>query len=258
MNFCSPSKTRGLSFAFSTRAAFLSHLRCAAHSRSSFGIYRALNTYTTYTSHLTPPKNLCKSWYYHRKPIVPTSTGASVSRLKPSSRLFSSTAFMDRNGDTRPKRKQSPVPTYERPAKHLKPEAVAPTPGDTTPNNGTVFDVENDADAGRVVNLTAAPADSPEWQATIERVVKSVVSIHFCQTCSFDTDLSLSSQATGFVVDSEKGYILTNRHVACSGPFWGYCIFDNHEEVSSLLCDIPETSLNYIVRCHPRLSRPGS
>jgi S1-C subfamily serine protease len=76
-----------------------------------------------------------------------------------------------------------------------------------------------------------AQADSPEWQATIEKVVKSVVSIHFCQTCSFDTDLSMSSQATGFVVDAERGYILTNRHVVCAGPFWGYCIFDNHEEV---------------------------
>ena len=42
----------------------------------------------------------------------------------------------------------------------------------------------------------------------------------------------MSSQATGFVVDAERGYILTNRHVVCPGPFWGYCIFDNHEEVS--------------------------
>jgi len=41
----------------------------------------------------------------------------------------------------------------------------------------------------------------------------------------------MSSEATGFVVDAERGYILTNRHVVCSGPFWGYCIFDNHEEV---------------------------
>ena len=65
-------------------------------------------------------------------------------------------------------------------------------------------------------------------------MVKSVVSIHFCQTCSFDTDLSMSSQATGFVVDAEKGYIITNRHVACAGPFWGYCIFDNHEEVKEV------------------------
>jgi S1-C subfamily serine protease len=76
-----------------------------------------------------------------------------------------------------------------------------------------------------------ATADTAEWQDTIERVVRNVVSIHFCQTCSFDTSAALSSEATGFVVDKEKGYILTNRHVVGSGPFWGYCIFDNHEEV---------------------------
>ncbi len=138
---------------------------------------------------------------------------------------------MATNGDSRPKRKQSPVSFLDRPAKHLRPEASAPTPGDATPQNGTVYNVENDIDIAPILNPLAAPADSPEWQATIENVVKSVVSIHFCQTCSFDTDLSMSSQATGFVVDAERGYIMTNRHVACAGPFWGYCIFDNHEEV---------------------------
>lgn len=138
---------------------------------------------------------------------------------------------MATNGDARAKRKQSPVSFLDRPAKHLKPEASAPTPGDATPQNGTVYDVEDGMSAAPLLNPLAAPADSPEWQATIENVVKSVVSIHFCQTCSFDTDLSMSSQATGFVVDAERGYIMTNRHVACAGPFWGYCIFDNHEEV---------------------------
>jgi hypothetical protein len=145
---------------------------------------------------------------------------------------------MASNGDARSKRKQSPVSFLDRPAKHLKPEASAPTPGDATPQNGTVYSVENvqnenEIGAAPILNPLAAPADSPEWQATIENVVKSVVSIHFCQTCSFDTDLSMSSQATGFVVDAERGYIMTNRHVACAGPFWGYCIFDNHEEVET-------------------------
>lgn len=138
------------------------------------------------------------------------------------------------NGETSAKRKRSSVAApAERPAKHLRPEVSSLTPGDTTPANGTVYDIEDEEEAGRLLPLGPAQADSPEWQATIERVVKSVVSIHFCQTCSFDTDLSMSSQATGFVVDAERGYILTNRHVACAGPFWGYCIFDNHEEVSS-------------------------
>ncbi|KAI5821246.1 trypsin-like cysteine/serine peptidase domain-containing protein [Pyronema omphalodes] len=79
----------------------------------------------------------------------------------------------------------------------------------------------------------AVLADSAEWQKTIESVVKNVVSIRFSQTCSFDTDSAVTSEATGFVVDAEKGYILTNRHVACAGPFWGFCVFDNHEE-----CDV--------------------
>ncbi|KAF8458516.1 trypsin-like cysteine/serine peptidase domain-containing protein [Kalaharituber pfeilii] len=75
--------------------------------------------------------------------------------------------------------------------------------------------------------------DTAEWQRTIENVVRNVVSIRFCQTCSFDTDEAITSEATGFVVDAELGYILTNRHVVCAGPFWGYCVFDNHEE-----CDV--------------------
>nr|POE93409.1 pro-apoptotic serine protease [Quercus suber] len=81
--------------------------------------------------------------------------------------------------------------------------------------------------------IHAATPDTAEWQATIERVVRNVVSIHFSATCSFDTDPALSSEATGFVVDAERGYILTNRHVVGPGPFWGYALFDNHEE-----CDV--------------------
>ncbi|KAI5306843.1 hypothetical protein KEM56_006822 [Ascosphaera pollenicola] len=85
--------------------------------------------------------------------------------------------------------------------------------------------------------LVAAPVgaskETPEWLSTIEKVVKAVVSIHFCQTHAFDTDGSSSSQATGFVVDAKRGLILTNRHVVGAGPFVGYVIFDNHEE-----CDV--------------------
>lgn len=139
---------------------------------------------------------------------------------------------MDGTGDISAKRKRSAIAAaVERPAKHLKPEGSMLTPGDSTPANGTVYDVEEEEDTGRVLAVGPAQPDSPEWQATIEKVVTAVVSIHFCQTISFDTELSMSSQATGFVVDAERGYVLTNRHVVCAGPFWGYIIFDNHEEV---------------------------
>lgn len=169
------------------------------------------------------------------------------------------------------KRKYSGSSTSMRSAKHLRSEAAPPTQATTTdqlegptaaaageaaiyggPSYGNDDDADNannnnssnsnsnsnsnnlvDAEAARMLPLARAQTDSPEWQATIEKVVKCVVSIHFCQTVSFDTDLSFSSQATGFVVDAKNGYILTNRHVVCAGPFWGYCIFDNHEEVRS-------------------------
>jgi pro-apoptotic serine protease NMA111 len=137
------------------------------------------------------------------------------------------------NGDSRPKRRNSPISAIERPEKRLKQENRIGTPGDATPQNGSVYDISSHKEELPIVPNIAPAGDSPEWQATIEKVIKSVVSIHFCQTCSFDTDLSTSSQATGFVVDSERGYILTNRHVVCAGPFWGYCVFDNHEE-----CDV--------------------
>lgn len=150
-------------------------------------------------------------------------------------------AGMATNGEARPKRRSSPISAIERPKKQLKQENGVPTPGDATPQNGSIYDVEAKSTSVPVINAVSAAGDSPEWQATIEKVIKSVVSIHFCQTCSFDTDLSTSSQATGFVVDAENGYILTNRHVVCSGPFWGYCVFDNHEEVGALLCNLVPT-----------------
>jgi len=148
---------------------------------------------------------------------------------------------MDHNGTTpeaRSKRKQPPTsPTTDRPMKQIKPETEAHA------RNGVPkspeLEVLDDArsvyslDEPLTAPIAGAVHDTAEWQKTIEGVVKSVVSIHFCQTCSFDTDPAISSEATGFVVDAEKGYILTNRHVVGAGPFIGYCIFDNHEE-----CDV--------------------
>jgi hypothetical protein len=114
------------------------------------------------------------------------------------------------------KRKQPPTPSNERPLKQIKPEsdtharngsfaAASPEPhNDRTPSPDVDMDMPMPPVAGGL-------HDTAEWQKTIESVVKSVVSIHFCQTCSFDTDPAVASEATGFVVDAERGYILTNR-----------------------------------------------
>ena len=137
---------------------------------------------------------------------------------------------MELNGHIRPKRKGSPITMHDRPTKLFKPESPEMMNMNGSPDDSQYMNGSDSIPDGIMEPVTAT-ADTAEWQATIERVVKNVVSIHFCQTCSFDTSSALASEATGFVVDAVKGYILTNRHVVGSGPFWGYCIFDNHEEV---------------------------
>lgn len=160
--------------------------------------------------------------------------------------------------DTRSKRKQPPTPSNERPMKQMKPEdsharngtyaTASPEPLAREQTPTPSMDMDMSVDDVAPPHIAGALHDTAEWQKTIETVVKSVVSIHFCQTCSFDTDPAIASEATGFVVDAERGYILTNRvrgsgskhvkecadniqHVVGAGPFIGYCIFDNHEEV---------------------------
>lgn len=186
-------------------------------------------------SHLRFPRLLFDSATHAQQSYCRTTLSCITSTIV----KFSTVSAMASNGDARYKRKTSPVSINERPPKLLKPELANLI-------NGEVMNGESDMEAGDMEyssdggdGLVTATADTAEWQATIEKVVKNVVSIHFCQTCSFDTDPAMSSEATGFVVDAKRGYILTNRHVVGAGPFWGYCIFDNHEEVNMILLIYP-------------------
>jgi len=85
--------------------------------------------------------------------------------------------------------------------------------------------------------LSAAPAavvgqtDGNGWSATLERIASGVVAIEVDGTRAFDTEWNTSSQATGFVVDAERGLILTNRHVVTPGPVTAQAVFLNREEV---------------------------
>lgn len=171
------------------------------------------------------------SWFYARRF---TSSSYVRHKMEPQK--------LKPNGDVPTKRKTSPVNIHtDRPAKLSKTETLARTEN-LEMSHDEDFDMETETDDSRLPALAPTLGDSVEWQATIENVVRNVVSIHFCQTCSFDTDPAASSEATGFVVDAERGYILTNRHVVGAGPFWGYCIFDNHEEVCSEQVDIAKPS----------------
>ena len=136
---------------------------------------------------------------------------------------------MEQNGTA--KRKQPPAsPSIDRPTKQIKPE-TSPHGQNGIMGSPDVDQAMNDDARSEYSVLDELPAaahvaisgqDTVEWQKTIESVVKSVVSIHFCQTCSFDTDPAISSEATGFVVDAEKGYILTNRVRRVAGACIGF------------------------------------
>lgn len=164
----------------------------------------------------------------HCAPITVTNWSSHQHQHDSNRRSINTSPSMERNGNLH-KRKTSPV-ILDRPTKHFRPGAYEDLDGDLTPNDTVMNGTFSDAEPTEMLPATATQ-DTAEWQATIEKVVRNVVSIHFCQTCSFDTDPATSSEATGFVVDAQRGYILTNRHVVGAGPFWGYCIFDNHEEV---------------------------
>jgi pro-apoptotic serine protease NMA111 len=73
--------------------------------------------------------------------------------------------------------------------------------------------------------------ESSRWTRTLERISTGVVAITIDSARAFDTEWNTSSQATGFVVDAERGLILTNRHVVTPGPVTALATFLNREEV---------------------------
>src|SRR5579863_2023124 len=85
--------------------------------------------------------------------------------------------------------------------------------------------------ATQLAQQAAAVEESPDWAVTLERIASSVVSIEIDATRAFDTEWNTSAQATGFVVDAERGLILTNRHVVTPGPVTATATFLNREEV---------------------------
>ncbi|RYC61143.1 hypothetical protein CHU98_g5065 [Xylaria longipes] len=149
-------------------------------------------------------------------------------KSRQSSTAIAATAAMT-SPISRSKRKAA-SPADDRPVKQFRHGLNGKnSPGENTPDlELTGFIAKSDKEDDEVpVFYQAQPADTAEWQATIENVVRCVVSIRFCQTCSFDTDAACASEATGFVVDAEKG------HVVGAGPFTGYVVFDNHEETDA-------------------------
>lgn len=83
-----------------------------------------------------------------------------------------------------------------------------------------------------IISLSSQAKTLSDWDKAIKQVTNSVVSIRINVVRNFDTEANMSSQATGFVVDAERGIILTNRHVVNPGPVTAEAIFSNKEEIA--------------------------
>ena len=119
---------------------------------------------------------------------------------------------------------QQPGPAQSAPVQPgpSQPLPVQPPPG-SLPGGGQ--------QAAQVAQQAAAVEENPDWAVTLERIASSVVSINVDSTRAFDTEWNSTAQATGFVVDAERGLILTNRHVVTPGPVTAEATFLNREEV---------------------------
>ncbi len=77
-------------------------------------------------------------------------------------------------------------------------------------------------------------AQDDQWARTVARTAESVVSLQLSQLRSFGDADQGGSGGTGFVVDAERGIILTNRHIVGSGPVRFSATFQNQERVDAM------------------------
>ena len=80
----------------------------------------------------------------------------------------------------------------------------------------------------------AHAAGEERWARTVSRAADSVVSLKISQLRDFDAAVQGIGNATGFVVDAERGIILTNRHVVGAGPVRLSATFQNQERVDAV------------------------
>jgi len=137
---------------------------------------------------------------------------------------------------------QTPTPAAEPPPAHQNalPPQPAPPPTESMPQapqppppegGPPALQPPNGQSGQQVAQQAAAVEEDPDWAVTLERIASSVVSIEVDATRAFDTEWNSTAQATGFVVDAERGLILTNRHVVTPGPVTSMATFLNREEV---------------------------
>ncbi|MFK7897976.1 MAG: trypsin-like peptidase domain-containing protein [Myxococcota bacterium] len=96
---------------------------------------------------------------------------------------------------------------------------------------GMILGVFLGLSAGLLPAEAVAQNEARAWQSTLDRVASAVVVMRVSTPRAFDDLTPGTSTATGFVVDAERGLILTNRHVVTPGPVVAEAVFQNNEEV---------------------------
>jgi S1-C subfamily serine protease len=123
----------------------------------------------------------------------------------------------------------APLLLHAQPPEPPPPPSATPAAPQIPPQSAT--GQRQSQQSAQLAQQAAAVEESPDWAVTLERIASSVVSIEVDATRAFDTEWNTSAQATGFVVDAERGLILTNRHVVTPGPVTSTATFLNREEV---------------------------
>ena len=147
--------------------------------------------------------------------------------LTPLAAVHAQTTTPVQSAKPAPSARQQALPVQSGPTQPSVPGAppqAVPPPGPPLPNGGP-------QQSSQVLQQATAVEENPDWAVTLERIASSVVSIEVDATRAFDTEWNTSAQATGFVVDAERGLILTNRHVVTPGPVTSEATFLNREEV---------------------------
>jgi len=75
-------------------------------------------------------------------------------------------------------------------------------------------------------------SDEDPWPNVLEQASKAVVMLKIHTVRFFESAETAISVSSGFVVDKNRGILLTNRHVVQAGPIVGKAVFLNNEEVS--------------------------
>ncbi len=69
------------------------------------------------------------------------------------------------------------------------------------------------------------PIHDDAWKAAMDHGIQATVTLHQATPFSFGDHGRGSIQATGFVVDTDIGIILTNRHMVSEGPMHARAVF---------------------------------